>query len=92
MKQKMIARSRMMYGTRRLVAGDEFEATRAHARVLSAIGKARAAKAAPKPPAVPEHDEMTLLRAEYERVVGKRPFMGWDEAKMREKIAEAKAS
>lgn len=30
------------------------------------------------------------LRSEYERVIGKRPFMGWDEPKLRSKLAEAK--
>jgi hypothetical protein len=38
-------------------------------------------------------DETAALRAEYERVIGKRPFMGWDAAKLREKIeAFAKGS
>jgi hypothetical protein len=31
-------------------------------------------------------DETAALRAEYERVIGKRPFMGWDAGKLREKI------
>lgn len=34
-------------------------------------------------------DEIAALRAEYERVVGKRPFMGWDVDTLRAKIAEA---
>lgn len=89
MKQKMIAKSRMTYGTRRLKAGDDFEATRGYARVLNAIGKASPAGADAKPAKLPEHDAITLLRAEYERVYRKRPFMGWDEGKLREKIAEA---
>ena len=38
-------------------------------------------------------DETAALRAEYERVIGKRPFMGWDAGKLREKIeAFAKGS
>lgn len=45
-----------------------------------------------KPAAVPQHDEMTLLRAEYERMLGKRPYMGWGEATLREKIAEAEVA
>jgi len=40
MMRMLIANRRMIYGTRRLKAGDEFEATRAHARVLVAIKKA----------------------------------------------------
>lgn len=40
---------------------------------------------------LPETDDITFLRAEYQRVVGKRPFNGWDAATLRKKIAEAKA-
>ncbi|HLR78529.1 MAG TPA: hypothetical protein VK062_05720 [Burkholderiaceae bacterium] len=36
-------------------------------------------------------DEKAALRAEYERVMGKRPFMGWDADKLRDKIAAAQA-
>ena len=44
-------------------------------------------------PVVPasEADELATVRAEYSEVVGKRPFMGWDVAMLREKIAAAKA-
>lgn len=61
-----------------------------YARVLEKLGHTR--PAAPKV-AVPEEpaNETAALRAEYEAIVGKRPFMGWDAAKLREKIAEAKA-
>lgn len=41
----------------------------------------------PLPPA----DDITFLRAEYQRVIGKRPFNGWDADTLRHKIAEAKA-
>lgn len=34
-------------------------------------------------------DHMRALREEYQRVVGKRPFSGWDEATLREKMAAA---
>lgn len=37
----------------------------------------------------PEPDDLTELRAEYERAVGKRPFHGWDAETLRAKIAEA---
>lgn len=33
--------------------------------------------------------ELSDLRAEYERVFGKKPFGGWKADKLREKIAEA---
>jgi hypothetical protein len=35
-------------------------------------------------------DETAVLRAEYERVYGKRPFMGWGADKLREMIKDAK--
>lgn len=36
-----------------------------------------------------DDDELSRLRAEYQDVVGKRPFHGWDADTLREKIAEA---
>lgn len=38
-----------------------------------------------------DDDELSRLRAEYQDVVGKRPFHGWDADTLREKIAEARA-
>lgn len=35
--------------------------------------------------------DLATLRAEYAEAVGKRPFHGWDEATLRQKIAEARA-
>lgn len=35
--------------------------------------------------------DIAALRAEYEATLGKRPFMGWDAATLREKMAAAKA-
>lgn len=43
MKQKLIAVKPLAYATRRLQAGDEFDATRADARVLIAVKRATAA-------------------------------------------------
>lgn len=40
MKIQMVARRDMRYGTRRLKAGDSFEATRADARILTAVKRA----------------------------------------------------
>lgn len=40
MKIQMVARRDMRYGTRRLKAGDPFEATRADARILTAVKRA----------------------------------------------------
>lgn len=36
-----------------------------------------------------EVDDLTALRAEYQDVVGKRAYHGWDADELREKIAEA---
>ena len=41
----------------------------------------------PKPSA---SEELTALRVEYEGVIGKRPFHGWDADTLKAKIAEAK--
>lgn len=70
---------------------------RRYARVLEKLGYGR-----PKTPAAPAAvetqlpaeipDDLAVLRAEYEELVGKRPFMGWDADKLREKIAEARAA
>lgn len=42
-------------------------------------------------PAIQEAQDDTLagLREEYQRVIGKRPFHGWDADTIRAKIAEA---
>lgn len=81
----MIATKKLKYGTRRLTAGDPFEARHDRdARLLIGIGKARRAEKAE-----PAKDELAELRAEYQEVVGKRPFYGWDAVTLREKIAEA---
>ena len=89
----MIANKRMSYRTRMLKAGDQFEATPGIARIFAKAGRARvtAAEQVEKSVArkVPPHDEITLARAEYERVFGKRPFMGWDEGELRQRIAAA---
>ncbi len=90
MKQKMIASVSLSYGTRRLVAGDEFMAPRRDARILAALGRARLADVLePQYPPVPEPAALEMLRAEYERKLGKRAYHGWDEDTLREKIADA---
>ncbi len=93
----MIANKSMRYGTRRLLPDDGFTASSRDARVLHAIGKARyatrdmvavderpARAPAPSPAGV---DVRPSLRAEYEAKFGKKPFMGWDAAALREKLA-----
>lgn len=36
-------------------------------------------------------DDIDALRAEYEKIVGKRPFNGWKADTLRQKITDAKA-
>ncbi|WP_201455570.1 hypothetical protein [Roseovarius indicus] len=56
------------------------------AKIVDRLGYKRRDMVAEEPA-----DPISALREEYERVVGKRPFMGWDADKLREKIAAAKA-
>jgi hypothetical protein len=37
-------------------------------------------------------DERPALRAEYERVIGKKPYMGWTAEELRQKIADQSAA
>jgi len=63
-----------------------------YARVLSKLGYDRRDMVAAPIKAAPQPDETAALRADYERIVGKRPFMGWDAEMLRAKIAEARAA
>lgn len=49
--------------------------------------RTRDMRAAPQR-AVVEPDETQALREQYQQMFGKRPFMGWDADKLREKLAE----
>lgn len=60
------------------------------ARVLGKLGYERADMVA-EPQAAPKSKDISKLRAEYLRVVGKRPFNGWDAETLSAKIAKAKA-
>jgi hypothetical protein len=44
------------------------------------------------PPAEPVVDPLTVARDDYERIVGKRWFHGWDEAELRRRIDEFSGS
>ena len=37
-------------------------------------------------------DDLAALRAEYEEVIGKRPFMGWDAATLRAKLTVVRSA
>lgn len=117
---KLIANKGLRYATRRMMAGDEFEANNRDARVLVAIGKARHARvpgAVDAPPAAvlhkvknvadqtgqargggkasaPDGDKEALnkLRADYQALVGKKPFAGWKADELQRRIDEALAS
>jgi hypothetical protein len=84
----LIATKSLVYATRRLLPDDAFQAKPRDARILCAIGKARYAVAASEASQThPAVDDITALRAEYAAVFGKRPFMGWDAATLRVKLA-----
>lgn len=53
MKQKLIATRSLSYATRRLQAGDEFEAPERHARILIARQRAKAAQDQREPGSLP---------------------------------------
>lgn len=44
----------------------------------------------PEPAPAPVAEDIADVRAEYERVVGRRPFNGWDIPTLRQKMAEAR--
>jgi hypothetical protein len=67
------------------------------ARIFESLGyhrrdmRAEEPTPAPAPTSAPEAIDNTAgLRAEYELLYGKRPFMGWDAEKLEAKIAEWK--
>ncbi len=70
------------YMTRALKAQDP-----RFARILGNIGYERADIVSTDDAGV---DDMTQLRKEYQEVVGKRAFNGWDAETLKAKIAEAK--
>ena len=59
------------------------------ARILGKLGYERRDMVASDP--VADDDDLAALRAEYQDVVGKKAFHGWDSDTLRDKIAEAKA-
>lgn len=62
------------------------------ARVLGKLGYNRSDMVADgQAPSAPVED-LGALRAEYQRVVGKRPFNGWDAETLADKIKTAKSA
>lgn len=80
--RELIATGPLTYATRRLKAGDVFiPVSDRDANVLIALMKA-------KPAEQDRSDDIANLRLQYQTKFGKRPFMGWDADKLREKITE----
>lgn len=100
MDMVLIAKRDMRYGTRRLKAGDYFEASKRDAKVLAAVKRADYAPGNRMPsnvPPIPEGlkkqveqqdgEEIKGLREQYASKFGKRPYMGWDAETIRQKLA-----
>ena len=88
----------MTYDTRRLKAGDEFRTNARDGDILVRLGRAKVVPQQQQPaptPVVPQQqpmlDPLAIARAEYESIVGKRAFHGWDETELRRRIAEHQA-
>lgn len=61
-----------------------------YAEILQKLGRGTYMTRDMRAQARQEDEELSALRAEYQEVVGKRPFHGWDAETLREKIEEAK--
>lgn len=78
------------YMTRAMRARDPRFAT-----ILGKLGYAAGDMPAEKSKAAPassSDDHLSDLRKQYQDIVGKRPFHGWDAETLQAKIAEAKAA
>lgn len=90
---RLIAIKELRYAGLTYLAGTPFEASDKDAKLLKLIGKAKDSVAVERPKHVdtvpkpaPADDALAAARAEYEAKVGKRPFMGWNVAQIRERI------
>lgn len=73
------------YYTRALQANDP-----RFARVFDKMGYGRSDMSADQQTAPPApSDDLSALRDQYQAVVGKKPYHGWDADEMRKRIAEA---
>lgn len=94
MKQKMIALKPFRYGSRALVAGDPFDASRRDARLLEAVSRARRyvpepeVKAEDKPMAKAGDAEIDVLRARAAEL-GVEVDNRWRDKRLAEEIAKA---
>jgi len=84
----LIAKKSFPYGSRRLRAGDSFEASNRDGRLLVLIGRADIPKPAKEPPKV-EVDPLDELRAEAE-ALGVAVDRRWREARLRDEIGRTR--
>ena len=99
MTRKLIATKALRYNTRSLVAGDEFDATDMHARILTGIRKARYAPEAPakavekaeaeETAEVMDRDRIARMRIEA-RGLGVDVDMRWGMVRLSQEIAKAR--
>jgi hypothetical protein len=83
--------ARVLIAQKRARAHDGGEPAPAAAQAPQEAPKDPPAVVEPQPTAHAAPDDLSDLRAEYERVVGKRPFNGWDAAELHERMAAHQA-
>jgi hypothetical protein len=101
-QKRLYATGGHKYGTRMLQAGEPLVVDGPRARLLTKMGWASESKPRrPRPQldhdgdgkaggsAKQTGDEVAALRKAYEDKFGRKPFNGWDAAKLREKLAGA---
>lgn len=70
-------------------SGRKQSMSRRDAEILKKLGRGTYMTRDMQAQSLREEEELSQLRAEYQDVVGKRPFHGWDADMIRQKIAEA---
>lgn len=92
----LVAARPLRYGTRRLRAGDTFDAAPGEARVYTAVGLASVCHKAPTQaaavPALPPSietpaPELDAARAEYEALAGRVPDRRWGLSRLKGELA-----
>jgi len=68
--------------------GREQPMQRRYADILQKLGRGTYITRDMQAQALRDDEELSRLRAEYQELVGKRAFHGWDADQLREKIAE----
>lgn len=102
--QLMIAKKTMRYGGISVEPGEQFYVRNRHVAFLETTKRAAKTELPPTKPqetkpkakvkpekkakAKPKVEDRSALREEYERLYGRKPWNGWDAAKLRERINE----